>query len=209
MVDKNDKIRYQNGIVIGNIEDKSSLKNPISKLMVQGFDRTLFKLIERSDPKSIHEVGCGEGRITQKISKKFNGPIRSSDFSTEHIHQIQTLNLLNVVAVEKNIYDLNPIEDHADLIICCEVLEHLDNPRMGMHALKALGGRHYIISVPREPIWRILNMLRGKYLRAFGNTPGHLNHWSKKNFRNFLYSVGFHVVKIDCPPPWIMVLGHF
>jgi hypothetical protein len=30
--------------------------------------------------------------------------------------------------------------------------------------------------VPREPIWRIGNMARGRYLGDLGNTPGHIQH---------------------------------
>ena len=35
---------------------------------------------------------------------------------------------------------------------------------------------------PREPLWRGLNIARGAYLKDLGNTPGHLNHWSKRGF---------------------------
>ena len=42
--------------------------------------------------------------------------------------------------------------------------------------------RHLLVSVPREPLWRGLNMARGAYLKDLGNTPGHLNHWSKRSF---------------------------
>ena len=36
--------------------------------------------------------------------------------------------------------------------------------------------------MPREPLWRGLNMARGAYLKDLGNTPGHVNHWSKRSF---------------------------
>ena len=39
---------------------------------------------------------------------------------------------------------------------------------------------HALLSVPREPIWRMLNFLRGKYWSSGGNTPGHLQHWSRR-----------------------------
>jgi hypothetical protein len=42
--------------------------------------------------------------------------------------------------------------------------------------------RHLLVSVPREPLWRMLNMARGAYWPALGNTPGHLNHWSRRSF---------------------------
>jgi 2-polyprenyl-3-methyl-5-hydroxy-6-metoxy-1,4-benzoquinol methylase len=119
------------------------------------------------------------------------------------------MNLPNVQAVARNVYELSASEDRADLIICCEVLEHLENPLMAMDVFKTLEGRDYIFSVPREPVWRILNMLRGKYIIDKGNTPGHLNHWSQRAFVHFIQHCGFHVSDICCPLPWIMVKGHF
>ena len=41
---------------------------------------------------------------------------------------------------------------------------------------------YLLVCVPREPLWRGLNMARGAYLKDLGNTPGHLNHWSKRSF---------------------------
>ena len=46
--------------------------------------------------------------------------------------------------------------------------------------------RWLLVSVPREPLWRGLNLARGSYLRELGNTPGHLNHWSKRRFASLL-----------------------
>ncbi len=47
-------------------------------------------------------------------------------------------------------------------------------------------GGHLLVSVPREPLWRGLNMARGAYIKDLGNTPGHLNHWSRKAFVELL-----------------------
>jgi hypothetical protein len=51
--------------------------------------------------------------------------------------------------------------------------------------------------------------IRGKYLSDFGNTPGHLNHWSKRGFLHLLSNTGFNLISIECPLPWMMVLGKF
>jgi hypothetical protein len=50
-------------------------------------------------------------------------------------------------------------------------------------------------------------MARGKYLKHFGNTPGHLNHWPSFALKRF---VGKHfgpVVKTSKPLPWTQVLS--
>jgi len=59
--------------------------------------------------------------------------------------------------------------------------------------------------VPREPIWRILNIARGKYIGDLGNTPGHVNHWSRRGFIDLL-SRRFDVVEVRSPLPWTMAL---
>jgi hypothetical protein len=68
-----------------------------------------------------------------------------------------------------------------------------------------VSGRHLLVSVPREPLWRSLNVFRGAYLGALGNTPGHLNHWSRAAFLRLLEDYG-HVVAVRSPVPWTMAL---
>jgi hypothetical protein len=59
--------------------------------------------------------------------------------------------------------------------------------------------------VPREPLWRGLNMARGAYWRSLGNTPGHVNHWSKREFVSLLSGYGA-VEEARSPFPWTMLL---
>jgi hypothetical protein len=68
-----------------------------------------------------------------------------------------------------------------------------------------VASRHLLVSVPREPLWRGLNMARGAYLKDLGNTPGHLNHWSKRAFVSLLSKHGT-VVEARSPFPWTMLL---
>lgn len=60
-------------------------------------------------------------------------------------------------------------------------------------------------SVPREPMWRVLEMARGKYPGALGNTPGHVNHWGRASFLE-LIARRFDVLQTRSPLPWTMVL---
>lgn len=92
------------------------------------------------------------------------------------------------------------------MIVCCEVLEHVADPEAALEILARLSRRWLLTSVPREPIWRVLNMARGKYLSDLGNTPGHLHHWSSNGFRTFIAS-RFDIVEIATPLPWTMILA--
>lgn len=202
------KITVENGIVVGNVEDKSHPSNPFAGWLIRRFDQALLELIAGSRPASIHEVGCGEGRLTEKIASLYDTPVRASEYSQSILSQIEnTYSASRVQYVCKSIYDLSRAEDFADLIICCEVLEHLDQSRQALAVLKSLAARYYIFSVPREPIWCLLNMARGKYLSRLGNTPGHVNHWSQKGFVKLLAAAGFNVEVLRAPLPWTMVLA--
>jgi hypothetical protein len=44
-------------------------------------------------------------------------------------------------------------------------------------------------------------------VRDLGNTPGHLNHWTRRGFVSFLES-RFEVVSVRTPLPWTMALCH-
>ena len=58
-----------------------------------------------------------------------------------------------------------------------------------------------VLSVPREPIWRAANMVRGKYVKEWGNTPGHVQHWSRRGFAS-LVGRHFDGVQVKSPFPW-------
>jgi hypothetical protein len=48
-------------------------------------------------------------------------------------------------------------------------------------------------------------MARGAYLRDLGNTPGHVNHFSKRGFAALLAGHGT-IVETCSPFPWTMIL---
>lgn len=200
--------KHEEGIVYGNTFDKYGSKNPIVKWMMNGFDSTLMSFVKKVAPVTIHEVGCGEGFWVNKWNQQ-GYVARGCDFSEEVIaiakHNASTSEANSSAYSVKSIYDLDPSVDGADLIVCCEVLEHLENPHEGIQRLQNITQNYLILSVPREPIWCALNMLRGKYLSHLGNTPGHLQHWSKRSFVEFV-SLYFDIETVASPFPWTMVV---
>ena len=198
----------EDGIVIGNTYDKYNSGNPIVRKIMQGFDDSLSELVSKVAPGTIHEIGCGEGFWVMRWNKE-GLSARGSDFSS------QIIKIANANAKEQNldmdlfevrsVYDLTPENDGADLIVCCEVLEHLEFPEQALHALQKVVSQRLILSVPREPIWCTLNLVRGKYIPKLGNTPGHIQHWSKRAFIQ-LVSKYFKVIEAKNPLPWTMLL---
>jgi len=199
-------LRTQDGIPIGNQVDKARLVNPISRALVAGFDRSLMELVRESAPRSIHEAGCGEGRVARLLAETFGVAVRATDFSRDLIDQNRSTAPAGVEFLCRSIYEVRPPDDAADVVVCCEVLEQLEQPRRALAALRPLGAQRYVFSVPREPLWRAFNVARGKYLHALGNTPGHLNHWSGAGFVALLAGAGFRTIQVRSPLPWTMCL---
>lgn len=200
--------KTENGIVVGNSYDKYAAKNPIVRWMMKGFESSLSELVAKAAPQTIHEVGCGEGYWVIRWNKQGLNA-RGCDFSSQVIdianENAFEAKITDAIFKTRSIYDLTVIEDSADLIVCCEVMEHLEDPEAGIQALKRIAKDYIILSVPREPLWRVLNLARGKYIRDLGNTPGHLQHWSKNNFVEMVEKY-FTVVEVKNPLPWTMLL---
>ena len=54
-------------------------------------------------------------------------------------------------------------------------------------------------------MWRILNVARGKYWSSFGNTPGHVQHFSRRAVINLVES-RLKIAEVGHPFPWTIVL---
>jgi len=197
----------EDGIIAGNLYDKYGTKNLIVSYLMKGFYDSLEELVSMTGALDIHEVGCGEGYLSAFLAKE-NKTVRASDFSQRVIdkaHDI-TKNLgIDVHFRVANIYDLNPQKDAAEVVVCCEVLEHLEYTERAMQVLSKLATPYLLISVPREPIWRLLNLARGKYVSSLGNTPGHIQHWSKSSFLRLL-DKHVDIINVRTPLPWIVAL---
>jgi SAM-dependent methyltransferase len=198
----------EDGTVVGNTYDKYGSRNIIVRRLMQGFEKSLVELVSKVNPGSIHEVGCGEGYWVMRWADQ-GITSTGSDFSGKVI-ELARANALergldaNMFSVE-SIYELPQKEHKHALIICCEVLEHLENPEDALGRLQAAAQEYVIVSVPREPIWSVLNMARGKYLTSGGNTPGHIQRWSASAFTS-LVSKYFEIVDTRTPLPWTMLL---
>jgi SAM-dependent methyltransferase len=101
-------------------------------------------------------------------------------------------------------YELPYDDGSFDCVCALEVLEHLERPRDALSEMARVASRTLVLSVPREPVWRIAHLLAGRDVRALGNTPGHINHWSAGAFRRLVSEYG-SVRRIARPFPWTVV----
>jgi len=191
----------------GNLYDKYATRHPIERRLVAGFLAGVDELVALTGAREAHEVGCGEGELSIRLARR-GIRVRGSDVAAEVIDEARRRAAAAGTRVEFRaaaIEELAPEVDAAELIVCCEVLEHLADPDRGLEALASLASPWLIVSVPREPLWRALNVARGAYLRELGNTPGHLNHWSRRRFVGWL-ATRLDVIEVRAPLPWTMAL---
>ena len=150
-------------------------------------------------------MGCGEGYVTNHIKESKNEiHVEGIDYSPEAIKKARAFNT-EIKFMEGSIYDLRYDNNTFDLVVASEVLEHLDQPEKGIAELKRVSKKYCIITVPNEPSFRIANVLRFKYLSFFGNTPGHIQNWTKNDFRRLL-EANFSNVSIKISTLWQIAL---
>jgi ubiquinone/menaquinone biosynthesis C-methylase UbiE len=183
---------------------KNTTANPIPRFFLNNFYTVLLDEVRKLKPKSILDVGCGEGFTLNKI-KQAN--------ICKKLYGIEFLDV--AIALGKKIHPTIPIrkadiykipykDNSFDLVICTEVLEHLEDPEKALLELKRVSSKYLILSVPNEPLFTIQRILRGKNVLKLGNHPEHIQHWSANNFKKFIKR---HLKVIDdkTPLPWTMV----
>lgn len=192
--------------VAGNHYDKYHTRNPVARALMDGFLAAFDELTASTGARSAYEAGCGEGHLSMRLVDR-GWSVRGSDLEPSSVAEANAQCAdrgLPPAFEARSLYDLN-IAESAPLAICCEVLEHVPDTARALSALKRITAPYLLVSVPREPVWRVLNLVRGKYVADLGNTPGHIQHWSSAAFVS-LIAQHFEIVAIRRPLPWTMVL---
>jgi 2-polyprenyl-3-methyl-5-hydroxy-6-metoxy-1,4-benzoquinol methylase len=199
--------RSADGIVTGNTYDKYNARNPVARALMRGFERNLDDLFASTQPRSLLDVGCGEGVLTQRWAKlleparvvgiDLDDPLLAAEWARRTAP--------NLTYLAQRAERLPFADGEFDLATAIEVLEHVPDPGHTLAEMARCAARHLLVSVPREPLWRAVNMARGAYWRQLGNTPGHVNHFSKSAIVALCARHG-EVLETRSPFPWTMVL---
>ena len=190
----------------GNTYDKYGTRNPVARFLVARFLRAVDEAVAEVAPSSVLDAGCGEGTVTARVARLLpRATVVGLDVGDPRlVAEWDERAGENLVFHSGSAYSL-PYPDGAFELVCAlEVLEHLDRPADGLDELARVSSRALVLSVPREPLWRALNVASGRYVRALGNTPGHVNHWSRRDFIRFASRAG-NVRRVRTPLPWTVV----
>ncbi len=190
--------------IYGNYYNKYGTKNPIERYLVNRYHKTLKEILLSIDPHKILDIGCGEGFITNQLRLITSKEVIGMEIGKEVL--LKAIKAYpNISFIQGSTYKI-PFDDNSfELITALELLEHLEESKTAIRDMKRVCSKWLILSIPLEPLWSVLNIVRFKYLGSFGNTPGHINKWSLKAFLAILGD-DFEIIAIKKPLPWIMVL---
>ena len=190
-------------IPTGNAYDKYGTSNPIERRMMAGFFAVFDGFVATSNPSSVLEVGAGEGSIARRLLQR-NPDLAVTILDLPDPELASNWKGLAVGKVQGSVEELPFPDCSMELVLAIEVLEHVVRPEVALAEIARVASSHVILSVPREPIWRIGNLARGRYFSDWGNTPGHIQHWSKNAFAA-LVDRHFEVLSVSAPLPWTMI----
>ena len=191
----------------GNTFDKYGSQNPVVRRLMAGFHGTLDELWDSAAPSSVLDVGCGEGVLTVEWAERLGDRrVVGIDLHDPKLRaEWEQRKRPNLEFRAEEATHLTFADGEFDLAAAIEVLEHVPEPEATLAEMARVARSHLLVSVPREPLWRGLNMARGAYWRDLGNTPGHVNHWSRRGFVSLLSRYGA-VEEARSPFPWTMLL---
>src|SRR5690606_22361066 len=141
--------------VVGNFEDKYASQNPSGRRRVAGFIDAVTGLYALADPagKKVLAVGCGEGKLASALIRR--GPTPARYLATDVSRDAITTELdPRIETATASIYELPFASASFDVVVCCEVLEHLDEPARGLAEIARVARERVLISTPWEPVWR-------------------------------------------------------
>lgn len=189
---------------VGNLYDKYDTKNPIARLLMRRFLGCVTRLARGVAPESVLEVGCGEGRLSQHLFEQLAPKrLEACDLGLERIDPRCDARIGFRVA---SAYELPYTDAEFDLVVCCEVLEHLEQPERALRELARVSRRALLVSTPHEPLFRGLNLLRGAHWSSLGNTPGHIQHFCPRSLERLVCGA-MRVTHRHRVLPWIVLLA--
>lgn len=170
--------------------------------LIDRFYERLLDVVEPLSPASLLDAGCGEGETLARLEPSLPGHAVAVDLSAEAVaHTARRFPRIELSRA--SILDLPFADASFELVLCLEVLEHLEEPDAALAELSRVASEHVVVSVPDEPWFRIGSLLRGKYLRGLGNHPEHVNHWNPHTLRAFLQPQ-LEVVSLRRSFPWLI-----
>ncbi len=154
--------------------------------------------------KTVMEIGCGKGAVTRHL--KNNGcNITCIEISEEYATEAKNYCDDLIIGDVESLNELKIPENHFDVILYGDVLEHLKNPSEVLKKFSKYlkNGGYIVISTPNIANWRIrVNLLFGNfdYQDQGILDKTHLRFYTKKTLKKMVKKSGYKIVKFDIAP---------
>jgi ubiquinone/menaquinone biosynthesis C-methylase UbiE len=168
----------------GNLR-RYTVNNRLYRWHILQFLEQLATLVVQTQPKTLLDVGCGEGFVAAFLKQRLpEVEIMGVDISESALTYARTHFGRYATFYQGNIYRL-PFPDRAfDTVVCSEVLEHLEDPGRAIAELKRVACYYVVLTVPLEPYFRWLNRI-GQWLHV-SSDPGHVQFWTHAQFKRLI-----------------------
>ena len=185
---------------------KHTTKNPIGRAFLNNFLNTVVKTTRPLHIDSVLDVGCGEGFTLDRLQKEKIGKTFEGIEYDETAVALARKMVPKITIKQGDIYKLPYKSNSFDLVLCTEVLEHLEEPKKAYKELLRVSRKYVLISVPNEPFFTIQRIGRLQNVRHLGAHPEHIQHWTFTSFTKFVKVRGVKLVARKLPVPWTMVV---
>jgi len=152
----------------------------------------IWSMMEANDllPSSVCEVGCGAGEILVQLESRHAKAIYTGYELSPQAFQLcakkasQQINFL-----QRDLF-LEPEQLSFDLMLCIDVIEHVENPFEFLRRLVARS-KSFIFHIPLD--MNVQMVLRSRPLLHVRSSVGHIHYFSKDTALALLRECGFRV----------------
>lgn len=162
---------------------KYANKNPLHQFALGRFHDAMAAEIKRVGAETVLDFGCGEGFLLDKMSERgvdLSGYV-GIDLRADALDFARRRHA-EATFVQADIFEWPTDARNFDLVIASEVLEHLPEPEAALRRLVELCSGQLLLTVPHEPWFRLLNLMRGRDIMRLGNHPEHVQQWNPRTF---------------------------
>ncbi|MGD9765179.1 MAG: class I SAM-dependent methyltransferase [Candidatus Binatia bacterium] len=185
---------------------KHTSHNPLQRFLIARFHARLLQLLRDVEFSTLLDAGCGEGFTLSKLADRYPAvQLTGTDRNPAALRHGGGFPS-RVPRVCGDVTRLPYAERAFDVVLVAEVLEHLHAPDECLSEIARVTRRYVVATVPNEPYFCIANLLRGKNVAAWGNDPGHVQHWSTTRFAAVVRR-HFRVLRCTTAFPWTLVLA--
>ncbi len=181
---------------------KFQTRNPLARFLFDRFYRVLGQMVTELMPESVLDAGCGEGETLERLQGILPHDVHGFDSNPTCV-AFASARLPAYRFRTGDVCHVDYQDGRFDLVLCLEVLEHLADPAQAVRELARVSRRHIVVSVPNEPLFRLTNLARGKYLKRWGDHPEHCQHWNRTSLSAFL-TASADVVEVQSSYPWLI-----